>query len=117
MSGSHNSRKVLFFILFMIGVLIGCDDEESDCLIPNCTFKDKVEGSILGVDARLCACCGGYFIKIGEETYRFYEEPSCSDLALEVSDYEFPLEVWVDWKADPDACLGDEILLEKIKLK
>ncbi|MEM8896711.1 MAG: hypothetical protein AAGC85_01340 [Bacteroidota bacterium] len=116
MAGSRKSIKALFLILFMLGMCMGCEDE-SDCPIPNCEFKEKVEGSILGIDARLCACCGGYFIEIGEETYRFYKEPTCSDLALDVSDYGFPLEVWVDWKADPDACLGDEILLEKVKLK
>ncbi|MEM8896710.1 MAG: hypothetical protein AAGC85_01335 [Bacteroidota bacterium] len=116
MLGSSKRIKPLILILLIVGLFIGCEDEE-DCPIPNCTFKQKVEGSILGVDSRECACCGGYFIKIGEETYRFYEEPSCSDLALDVSDYAFPLEVWVDWKADPDACMGDEILLEKIKQK
>ncbi len=116
MTRARKNITVLLLILSMIGICRGCDDA-SDCPIPDCEFKEKVAGSILGVDPRFCACCGGYFIQIGEETYRFYEEPSCSDLALEVTDYAFPLEVWVDWEADPDACLGDEILLEKIKLK
>ena len=116
MARSRKSMKVLLLILVMMGVFVGCENEE-DCPIPDCEFKEKVAGSILGVDPRFCACCGGYFIQIGDETYRFYQEPSCSDLALGVTDYAFPLEVWVDWKADPDACLGDEILLEKIILK
>ncbi|MEM6764639.1 MAG: hypothetical protein AAF655_06930, partial [Bacteroidota bacterium] len=52
-------------------------------------------GRITGPDFRECSCCGGYFLEIGEEVFRFYDEPYCSDLALDVTDYGFPLEVWV----------------------
>ena len=74
-------------------------------------------GTITGPDFRECGCCGGYFIEIGEEVFRFYDEPYCSDLSLDAANIIFPLDVWVDWKADTAACMGDEILLEKIKLK
>jgi len=73
------------------------------------------EGTITGPDFRECACCGGWFIDIGGETYRFQELPcSCS---LDLMNEEFPLDVFLDWKKDPDGCLGDEIIVYRIKKK
>lgn len=61
----------------------------------------------------MCACCGGWFIDIGNKTYRFYQLPSDSNLDLKTAD--FPLKVKVVWKKDNEGCRGDEIILEKIK--
>ena len=112
---SRNTFGKLAFAVITLMVLASCEKWEG--LFPNCQFQDKVEAKLLGQDPRDCAdCCGGYLIEIADSIYRFEEEPSCSNLNLEESDYAFPLEVWVDWKPDPNGCEGD-IILENIKLK
>ncbi|MEM8896709.1 MAG: hypothetical protein AAGC85_01330 [Bacteroidota bacterium] len=112
------SRKIyckLVFAIFASTMLVSCEEWEG--LFPNCRFQDKVEAKLLGQDPRDCAdCCGGYLIEIADSIYRFVEEPSCSSLNLEESDYEFPLDVWVDWEPDPNGC-AEDIILENIKLK
>ncbi len=91
---------LLFFALLTIS-LFGCD------------FKSK--GVITGYDARECACCGGYFIEIDSVTYRFYDLPENSDIDLLNS--SFPLNVQLDWEKNPSGCMGDEILISRIKLE
>lgn len=73
------------------------------------------EGLITGADPRDCVCCGGWFIEIDLQVYRFYEIPPGSDLDL--TKESFPVKVRLDWQKDPDACLGDEILVSRIKKK
>ena len=73
------------------------------------------EGLITGPDPRDCACCGGWFIEIGSATYRFNDLPANSDLDL--SKETMPLAVVLKWEKDPDACLGDEIFVYKIRKK
>ena len=77
----------------------------------NSDFKDI--GTITGEDFRRCMCCGGWFIDINSETYRFDELPENSNLDLNIE--EFPLQVYVDWIANENACLGDEIIIEQIE--
>ena len=73
------------------------------------------EGIITGIDNRECSCCGGYFIEIGDSTRRFETIPPNSNLKLENPD--FPIFVKLDWHEDPNACLGDEIIVERIERK
>lgn len=79
--------------------------------------KDDIEfeskGVITGPDFRKCICCGGWFIGIGGETYRFYELPSESDLDLENS--AFPIEVKLNWHKKANACMSDEIIIEVVE--
>lgn len=73
------------------------------------------DGTITGYDMRECACCGGWFIVIGDTTYRFYELPKGSNIFFELETY--PIEVKLDWKKSPTPCMGDEIVVERIKKK
>ena len=69
-------------------------------------IKDYMsEGTILGPDIRMCACCGGWFIKIDTTTYEFDSLPVNSgiDLAKE----SFPLKVKLDWKLSERAACPD----------
>jgi len=81
-------------------------------LILCCCEKDRNHlstGTITGPDLRECVCCGGWYILIGNSEYRFYELPEESKIDLQ--DESFPLRVKLDWKKDPGACIGDEILI------
>ncbi|MEO1254073.1 MAG: hypothetical protein AAFY41_04175 [Bacteroidota bacterium] len=87
-------------------VLSSCSEDEQEK-----DFQDL--GSIVGEDVRLCACCGGWFIEINSETYRFLELPSNSEVSLETSEY--PIQVKLDWASDSNGCLEDEIVIERIE--
>jgi hypothetical protein len=73
----------------------------------------KSDGIITGYDLRECVCCGGWFIDIADSTYRFYEVPKDSYIFFEVETY--PIKVKLDWKKSPTPCMGDEIIVERIK--
>lgn len=75
----------------------------------------RSEGIIIGVDARKCMCCGGWYIKIKNDTLRFGNLPPQSNVNLQ--NESFPLNVRLVWKIDPNACLGDEIIILNIEKK
>ena len=98
-------KKILTILIFSGALLVSCQKEKP--------FMDT--GIITGPDYRDCICCGGWFIEIGDSTYRFMEIPcSCS---LDLMNAEFPVMVFLDWEKDPDPCLGDEIIVERIQQK
>ncbi len=81
----------------------------------SCSMVDdsyKSSGKITGFDIRECSCCGGYYIEIERNTYRFYNLPQNSNLKLD--NPVFPIYVNLDWHPDPNACLGDEIIVTRI---
>lgn len=85
-------------------------------LLSACRKEDNFmsEGSITGPDYRECACCGGWFIEIGPETYRFQELPE--GCIIDLIDAIFPIEVKLDWSFDETPCLGDEIIVGRMEL-
>ena len=89
-------KRLLYILLFFS--LLSCSDDG---------LLETENGLITGPDYRLCACCGGYFIEIGNETYRFWNVPESSSLDLINAD--FPIYVEVGWIPQEDACIGDEI--------
>lgn len=93
--------KIGFIVLAALGTFSCTDDEQATV--------DKEVGIITGQDPRFCMCCGGWFIDIGDRTYRFYELPGDSNIDL--TDAALPMAVNVVWEADDNACLGDEIIL------
>jgi len=92
-------------IIIIILMLVACTKENND-------FKSV--GTITGVDYRMCACCGGWFISINHEIYLFDSIPKDSnfDLATET----FPLDVSLDWQLISSACTGfNRISVQRIK--
>jgi hypothetical protein len=81
-----NKMKKIFLIsyLLLLGIL-SCSTEADE-------FMD--EGTITGHDIRECACCGGYYIEIGTNTYRFYELPPNTNFNLD--NPNFPIFVKLD---------------------
>lgn len=71
------------------------------------------QGTITGGDYRKCMCCGGWFIKIKNDRYRFYQLPEKS--GIDLKEEKFPLEVQLNWEKDTAACLGDEIIILEIE--
>jgi len=96
-------KKIFYIIILLIGFL-KCSVQEHEY---------ESEGIITGIDDRECSCCGGYFIEIGDSTHRFETIPHNSNINLENPD--FPIFVRLDWHEDPNACLVDEIIVERIE--
>lgn len=81
-----------------------------------CTKDDPVYyGQITGVDYSLCVCCGGWFIDIENETYRFYHLPENNNIDL--SEEIMLVDVILEWEKDENGCLGDEIIISSIALR
>ena len=92
-------------IIGIIVVFISCSDEDQEMGLTDV-------GTITAMDYRKCMCCGGWFIEINSETYRFNELPENSNLNL--NNETLPIEVNLDWVVDENACLGDEIIVNRI---
>ncbi len=99
------TKFIIFIFLAMMGAK-ACDQNMDSSLD---------SGTITKLDNRDCACCGGWFINIGKETYRFYDIPEGSD--LKISTDKLPMEVELKWEKQQNACMGDEINVLYIKEK
>ncbi len=99
-------KSSYFLLVVFVGFIqfSSCKDSEPD---PDPDPDPRDNGTITGQDFRRCACCGGWFIEIDEEVYRFTAIPFSTNVDL--FNQEFPIEVFVDWSPQEDACLGDEI--------
>ncbi|MEL6193578.1 MAG: hypothetical protein AAFR66_16070 [Bacteroidota bacterium] len=106
-------RYVIYLGLGILMLTIGCENE-STAEVHACTPENEVEASITGPDFRRCACCGGWFIEIADSTYRFQKFPDCSEIEGLADDVKYPIPVTIDFRADLNPCLGDEIFLEKL---
>ena len=95
-------KKLTITYCFLLLLLVSCSKDR----------QLKSEGIITGIDYSLCACCGGWFIEIESNTYRFFNLPE--DSKFDLSNESFPLAVKLSWSKDTLACLGDEILITAI---
>ena len=95
-------------ILFsLILVMQSCCDHDD---IPDyCSDR----GVITGIDYRECACCGGWFIEIGDEELRAVSLPPTFVESFDLDD--LPLPVYLEWSRDETPCLGDEIEVSCIR--
>lgn len=100
---ARRTKYFLTFVLFLTLLSPGCREEK--------VWMDQ--GTITGADYRKCMCCGGWFIEIKNEPYRFYKLPEKSGIDLQ--EEKFPLEVQLNWEKDTSACLGDEIIILEIE--
>ncbi|MCB0806012.1 MAG: hypothetical protein KDC05_09460 [Bacteroidales bacterium] len=98
--------KILVLAFLVLATAKACDTKTADGMDSAVITK---------IDNRDCACCGGWVIEIGAETYRFYDVPEKSD--VEVSTEKLPMEVKLRWKKSENACMGDEIEIIEIKEK
>ncbi|MBM3434835.1 MAG: hypothetical protein FJY07_01300 [Bacteroidetes bacterium] len=92
--------KKLLIAGFLAALILCCCKKERNPLST---------GTITGPDLRECVCCGGWYIQIGNNEYRFYDVSDGSNIDIQ---YEsFPLKVELQWEKDPQACIGDEIII------
>ena len=96
--------KLLLVVLLVIG-FVGCKKPT--------TSDFQSTGIITGVDLKMCACCGGWYIQIDNVTYEFVTLPAGSNIDL--LNATFPMPVKLDWQlsAKP-ACPNNKIDILKI---
>ena len=102
-----NTKKIFFeslVILTIVIALIACSKSEE-------AYQSK--GVITGQDFTMCACCGGWFITIDGENYRFDSLPADSGIILEKE--TMPLAVKLDWQIKPGGCPANRIIIQRIK--
>jgi hypothetical protein len=99
----------------------------SGCLLilslENCQ-KDKngcpdgwQDARIIGQDFRRCACCGGWFIDLGQDTVRTFILPD--DFKIEAIPPDLPIEVCLTYEPETGPCqdFADLIVVDKIRRK
>lgn len=101
--------SLLSFLLLAFLLLASCcrppmDDDADFC---------QEEAIIIGQDIRLCACCGGWFIEIGNDTLRAQVLPQEFTETLEPD--QFPVLIRLEWTPEESPCLGDEIEVSCIR--
>ncbi|MFT5724800.1 MAG: hypothetical protein ACI9JN_001923 [Bacteroidia bacterium] len=102
--------------LFIIGVIasLGFLSCEKDPIPTGTNSNTGYEiGTITQQDFRKCACCGGWFVDVGDSTYRFYEIPTSSGIKME--DEKMPLDVYIEFMQEPERCMPDLIIVNRIK--
>jgi hypothetical protein len=101
-------KKNLFFeYLVIFAIVIG---------LTTCSRSDEAyqsKGVISGQDFTMCACCGGWFITIDGENFRFDTIPADSGIILEKE--TMPLAVELDWQIKPGGCPANRIIIQRIK--
>lgn len=95
-------KNLTFIALIILSMTIGCGKDD-----PN------NYGQITGPDMSLCPCCGGWFIEIEDETYRFFNLPENSGINL--TNESWPIYVELEWVKDGNGCMGDEIFINSIR--
>ena len=101
----------IILLNFGLFLFVACGDDEQKITADHCT----TEATLIGLDARECACCGGWFIEIEGDTLRALTLPEefVNSLAL----YTLPLDIYVEWAPDATPCLGDEIEVECLEVR
>jgi hypothetical protein len=96
-------RNFFFLLLLIFVLLFSCKKEP----------QEVYNGVITGYDMRKCACCGGIFIDIDKTSYRFDSLPPKS--GIDFTTDTFPIRVVVTWHKKDIQCIGDEIIIDKIR--
>jgi len=105
---SSKKKKIVFFECLVIFILV--------IGLITCSKSDEAyqsKGVITGQDITMCACCGGWFITIDGENYRFDSFPADSGIILEKE--TMPLPVELDWQIKPGGCPANRIIIQRIK--
>ena len=89
--------KLLLAVFLIIGFV--------SCQKPNTTDFQST-GIITGVDAKMCACCGGYYIQIDNVIYEFDTLPVGSNIDLQNATY--PIPVKLDWQLSTKPACPDK---------
>ena len=103
--------KKLLVLFGLVGLFFSCNDNSEE-------NQYKSKGTISGQDLLQCICyCGGYFISINNNTYRFNED-SVIEESIHLSELNLPVDVYLDWESiEPDSTCAATDLIKVLKIK
>ena len=104
-----NYMQIVILLLVSSIYLPSCCQDHEDDELGDCSE----EAVIIDFDYRECACCGGWFIEIGQDTLRAKVLPQEFTDSLTLN--EAPLPVYLEWEPEDNPCLGDEIEVDCIR--
>lgn len=102
----------LSFIFFLVFLASCHNTNDSDG-----SYTDS-DGQIIGADPRMCACCGGWYVALSNDTLRIWNMPEEFNKVLGTK--EMPVNVSLIWKKMTDGCgnsMHDIILVNSISLR
>lgn len=100
------------WIGYASGILYARRMDKDRKFIENLKSLNSV-GIITGPDLRMCACCGGWYIRIDGIDYEFDTMPV--DSKIDLQNEKFPITVMVDWQlSNSSACPDKRIIIQKI---
>jgi hypothetical protein len=109
-------QKLLIFGIALLSTLYACKKAETDELASKAgacaSGFDK--GLVLGPDLGACPCCGGWFVKIGGDTFRM-QSPTYFDTTLAL--YKMPVPVCIRWEKVQNTCVKGAIKALELKLE
>jgi hypothetical protein len=79
--------------------------------------QEWVNAEITGFDARLCPCCGGYFIDIKGKRYLVQQLPDAFQNFLNTADVVFPLKVQVKTEELKGPCPTNFDLIKVLEIE
>jgi uncharacterized protein (UPF0303 family) len=65
------------------------------------SVSPQSEGTVFSRDFALCGCCGGFFIKINNDTMRCYKLPESSGIP---ENEPLPFRIKIDFQRDTAGC-------------
>lgn len=106
-------KKILCLVFGILSVLSleSCQKDDNGC-------PDGWQNArIIGQDFRRCACCGGWFIDLGQDTVRSFILPD--DFKIEAVPPDLPIEVCLTYVPETGPCQDFDqlIVVEKIRRK
>ena len=85
-------KKAYFLLLCTFFLAFSCK---------KAVVSPQSEGTVFTKDLTLCACCGGSFIKIDNDTLRFFKLPESSGISESTP---LPYRIKLDWQRDTAVC-------------
>ena len=105
------AMKTVTLICFILIASLACNKDKTSSEVPAGYSK----GVIIYADVRACPspCCGGWYIRINNDTLHMYNTPEKS--SFDFSHISFPLNVILKWEKTDIGCSGNEIIVHDIR--
>ena len=101
-------KKLIFLLVAGFIMLISCNKDEDP----------YIEATIVGYDLRLCACCGGLLVDLGDDntsdTYQWYQK---NDNLGVIPGDTFPMKVKIKYHHLVQSCVASKGEIEISALK
>ena len=85
-------KKTNWVLLCILFLAFGCK---------KAAVPPQSEGLVFSQDFALCPCCSGFYVKINNDTLRFFQLPEASGISANTP---LPYLIKLDWQRDTAVC-------------